>query len=61
MVAGQPDRRNNVEVVAIADPRPARWQVSVRAERVTTGRPGQGYAVVITGQATWESSTAFTR
>ena len=61
VVAGQPDRRNNVEVVAIAEPAPGRWQVGVRGERVSTGRPGQGYAVVITGQATWESSYPFTR
>jgi hypothetical protein len=58
---GQPDRRNNVEVVAIADPAPGRWQVGVRAERVCAGRPGQGYAVMITGAATWESSYPFTR
>jgi hypothetical protein len=61
VVAGQPDRRNNVEVVAIAEPAPGRWQVGVQAERVSTGRPGQGYAVVITGQATWETSYPFSR
>ncbi|HET9422174.1 MAG TPA: S8 family serine peptidase [Nocardioides sp.] len=61
VVGGQPDRRNNVEVVAISDPAPGRWQVGVRAERVNAGRPGQGYAVVITGQATWETSYPFTR
>ena len=58
---GQPDRRNNVEVVAIADPTPGQWQISVRAERVNAGRPGQGYAVVVTGPAAWESAYAFTR
>ena len=53
---GLPDRRNNVEVVVIADPAPGRWQVAVRAQRVNVGRPGQGYAVVVTGPAAWESS-----
>ena len=50
---GQHDRRNNVEVVVVESPAPGTWQARVQADRVSTGKPGQGYALVVTGAATW--------
>ncbi len=48
VTGGLPDRQNNVEVVRIADPRPGRWTVRVRAADVALGP--QGFALVASGR-----------
>jgi uncharacterized membrane protein len=45
---GQPDRLNNVEVVAIPAPAAGNYTVSVSAARIGSG-PRQSYALVISG------------
>jgi subtilase family protein len=56
---GQPDRLNNVEVVAIETPAAGKYTVTVSGSRIGQG-PRQPYALVITGDVT-ERSVARTR
>ena len=46
---GEPDSRNNVEMVLVAEPTPGEWRVSVVARAVHVGAPGQGFALALTG------------
>lgn len=48
-MGGAADDRNNVEMVLIDQPASGEWTVTVRATEVNIGKPGQGYAVVVTG------------
>ncbi|HEY3240679.1 MAG TPA: S8 family serine peptidase, partial [Acidimicrobiia bacterium] len=48
VAGGLPDRQNNVEAVRIADPRPGRWTVRVKATDVALGP--QGFALVGSGR-----------
>ena len=43
------DSRNNVERVLVDKPAGGEWQVSVAARAVNVGNPGQGFALVLTG------------
>ena len=47
VAGGEPDRRNNVEVVRLPDASAGRWTVQVDAHAVAV--PGQGLAVVVVG------------
>lgn len=46
---GVADAQNNVEMVLINNPTPGDWTVTVTATEVNVGNPGQGYALVATG------------
>jgi uncharacterized protein YfaP (DUF2135 family) len=48
-VGGVADDRNNVEMVQVNHAMPGEWSVTVRATEVNLGHPGQGYALVVTG------------
>ena len=48
VAGGLPDGQNNVEAVRIADPRPGRWTVRVRAADVPLGP--QGFGLVASGR-----------
>ncbi len=48
-VGGSADNLNNVEVVLVNTPAPGDWTVRVTATSVNVGNPGQGYAVVASG------------
>lgn len=52
-----PDRLNNVEVVALADPAPGLYTVTVSAPQLGLG-PRQSYALVLTGDLTVAPSRA---
>jgi hypothetical protein len=43
------DARNNVEMVLVKVPATGKWTIEVRAIKVVVGDPGQGYALVVTG------------
>lgn len=47
VAGGEPDRRNPVEVVRVADPAPGTWSVRVRAHNTPLG--SQDFALVIVG------------
>ncbi len=47
---GTPDTNNNVEMVLINDPTPGYWTVRVVGADVNVGNPGQGYALVASGE-----------
>jgi hypothetical protein len=53
---GQPDRLNNVEVVAIDAPAAGKYTVSISAHRIGSGSR-QGYALVATGDIADAPST----
>jgi hypothetical protein len=46
---GAPDDVNNVEMVMINNPDPGEWFVTIKGTEVNVGNPGQGYALVTTG------------
>ena len=46
---GDPDRLNNVEMVYIAAPTIGTWSITVAGAEVGKGKPGQGYALVVSG------------
>ena len=50
VTGGTPDTINNVEMVLINDPTPGFWTVRVVGADVNVGNPGQGYALVATGE-----------
>lgn len=50
VTGGTPDTINNVEMVLINDPAPGYWTVRVVGADVNVGNPGQGYALVATGE-----------
>jgi hypothetical protein len=49
VVGGTADALNNVEVVLVNAPAPGNWTVRVAATTVNVGNPGQGYALVASG------------
>lgn len=49
---GSTDLVNNSEVVLVNNPAPGQWKVNVAAKLVAIGNPGQGYALVATGDIT---------
>ena len=49
VTGGAADSQNNVEMVLINTPMPGEWSVTVVASEVNIGNPGQGYALVVTG------------
>ncbi|MDQ4097798.1 MAG: hypothetical protein M3144_08030, partial [Actinomycetota bacterium] len=46
---GSADRVNNVEMVSVERPIPGEWTIRLAAIAVNVGTPGQGYAVVASG------------
>jgi hypothetical protein len=49
------DRRNNVEMVIVKTPVKGSWTIEVKAFQVRVGNPGQGYALVVSGDVAPES------
>ena len=43
------DAVNNVEMVLVNTPAPGNWSITVEGTAVNQGNPGQGYALVVTG------------
>jgi Subtilase family len=50
VTGGVADANNNVEVVLINNPVQGNWTVRVIGTTVNVGNPGQGYALVVTGE-----------
>jgi Subtilase family len=50
VTGGVADANNNVEVVLINNPDRGNWTVRVIGTTVNVGNPGQGYALVVTGE-----------
>jgi Subtilase family len=50
-VGGTADGRNNVQAVLVRQPLAGEWRVEVEAVAVHRGRPGQGFALVVSGAA----------
>lgn len=49
------DFKNNVEMVLVRTPVKGNWTIDVRAIKVRVGKPGQGYALVVSGDVAPES------
>jgi hypothetical protein len=47
---GLPDTVNNVEMVLVNKPAPGEWTIRIVGTQVNVGNPGQGYALVVTGE-----------
>jgi Subtilase family len=52
VVGGVADTNNNVEIVLMNNPVAGDWTVRVLGTAVNVGNPGQGYALVVTGDLT---------
>ena len=50
VTGGIPDANNNVEAVLINNPVQGNWTIRVIGTTVNVGSPGQGYALVVTGE-----------